>query len=363
MERHTTIISGIVIAIPLLLFLFFTPTFISAKEIGEVTYLKGHGMLGRLKDRYELAEKLSVESNDLIETGRGLTRITFEDDTQVRIKDNSKLIIDDFVYDSKPKSVNRLALRVVIGTVRYASGGIAKNNNKHVDIQTPVATIAVRGTEFSMVVNEIGGSTVILLPNFDGTVGEIEVITLAGSVIMNKPFMATHVDTMNSLPTEPVILDITENLISNQLIVSTPPELEMVEEDLQKAASNILDVDFLEYNELEVNQLDEDELEFNALDINLLEMDFLINLLDQIQLVGDVMVEYDAVERIGFDKTTQTFGTVDRNEGMQIIQRFVGGDISIAYPLGLAPTIEINQYGQEATLKLGTDNEFFISQN
>jgi hypothetical protein len=48
---------------------------------------------------------------------------------------------------------------------------------------------------------------------------------------------------------------------------------------------------------------------------------------------------------------------------MQIIQRFVGGDISIAYPLGLAPTIEINQYGQEATLKLGTDNEFFISQN
>jgi hypothetical protein len=361
-ERHTTIISGVVITIPLILFLFFSPTLISAKAIGEVTYLKGHGMLGRLNDKYELAEKLSVESKDLIETGRGLTRITFEDDTQVRIKDNSKLIIDDFVYDSKPKSVNRLALRVVIGTVRYASGGIAKNNNNHVDIQTPVATIAVRGTEFSMVVNEIGGTTVILLPNFDGTVGEIEVITLAGSVIMNKPFMATHVDTVNSLPTKPVILNITENLISNQLIVSTPPELEMVEEDLQKAAGNILDVDFLEYNELEVNQLDEDELEFNVLDINLLEMNYLINLLDQIQLIGDVM-EYDAVERIGFDKTTQTFGIVDRNEGMQIIQRFVGGDISIAYPLGLAPTIEINQYGQEATLKLGTDNEFFISQN
>jgi len=332
------------------------------KTIGEVTYLKGDGMLSRLKEEYELAEKLGVESNDLIETARGLTSITFEDNTQVRIKENSKLVIDDFVYDTKPKSVNRLALKVAIGTVRYASGGIAKNNSKDVDIQTPVATIAVRGTEFSMVVNEIGGSTVILLPNFDGTVGEIEVITLAGSVVMNQPFMATHVDSANSMPTRPVVLDITEDLISNQLIVSTPPELIAAEEDIQTAVDNILDIDFLEFRELEINQLDEDELEFSALDINLLDLDYLINLLDQVQLVADAFA-VDTVERIGFDEKTQTFGIVDRNEGTQTIQRFVGGDISITYPLGLAPSININQYGQEAILKLGNDNEFYIEQN
>jgi len=332
------------------------------KTIGEVTYLKGDGMLSRLKEEYELAEKLGVESNDLIETARGLTSITFEDNTQVRIKENSKLVIDDFVYDTKPKSVNRLALKVAIGTVRYASGGIAKNNSKDVDIQTPVATIAVRGTEFSMVVNEIGGSKVILLPNFDGTVGEIEVITLAGSVVMNQPFMATHVDSANSMPTRPVVLDITEDLISNQLIVSTPPELIAAEEDIQTAVDNILDIDFLEFRELEINQLDEDELEFSALDINLLDLDYLINLLDQVQLVADAFA-VDTVERIGFDEKTQTFGIVDRNEGTQTIQRFVGGDISITYPLGLAPSININQYGQEAILKLGNDNEFYIEQN
>jgi hypothetical protein len=332
------------------------------KTIGEVTYLKGDGLLSRLKEEYELAEKLGVESNDLIETGNGLTSITFEDKTQVRIKENSKLVIDDFVYDTKPKSVNRLALKVAIGTVRYASGGIAKNNAKDVDIQTPVATIAVRGTEFSMVVNEIGGSTVILLPNFDGTVGEIEVITLAGSVVMNQPFMATHVDSANSMPTRPVVLDITEDLISNQLIVSTPPELMDAEEDIQTAVDNILDIDFLEFRELEINQLDEDELEFSALDINLLDLDYLINLLDQVQLVADAFA-VDTVERIGFDEKTQTFGIVDRNEETQTIQRFVGGDISITYPLGLAPSININQYGQEAILKLGNDNEFYIEQN
>ena len=351
MERYATVI----------LLLFFSVS-LFGKTIGEVTYLKGDGMLSRLKEEYELAEKLGVESNDLIETGRGLTNITFEDKTQVRIKENSKLVIDDFVYDTKPNSVNRLVLRVAIGTVRYASGGIAKNNTKDVDIQTPVATIAVRGTEFSMVVNEIGGSTVILLPNFDGTVGEIEVITLAGSVVMNQPFMATHVDSASSLPTRPVVLNITEDLISNQLIVSTPSELIEAKEDVQKAADNILDMDFLEYNELEVNQLDEDELEFNALDINLLDLDYLINLLDQIQLVADASL-VDSVERIGFDETTQTFGLVDRSEGTQTIQRFVGGYISITYPLGLAPSININQYGQEVILQLGNDNEFYIQQN
>ena len=351
MERYAAVI----------LFLLLSTSALG-KTIGEVTYLKGDGMLSRLKEEYELAEKLGVESNDLIETGNGLTSITFEDKTQVRIKENSKLVIDDFVYDTKPKSVNRLALKVAIGTVRYASGGIAKNNAKDVDIQTPVATIAVRGTEFSMVVNEIGGSTVILLPNFDGTVGEIEVITLAGSVVMNQPFMATHVDSANSMPTRPVVLDITEDLISNQLIVSTPPELMDAEEDVETAVNNILDIDFLEFKELDINQLDSDELEFNALDINLLNVDFLINLLDTIQLVADAITA-DTTERVGFDEETQTFGIVDRNEGTQTIQRFVGGDISITYPLGLSPTININQYGQEAILNLGNDNEFYIEQN
>jgi hypothetical protein len=352
----------------ILLFLFF-PSSLFGKTIGEVTYLKGNGILSRQKDEYDLVKNLDVESNDQIETGQGLTTITFEDKTQVRIKDNSKLIIDDFVYDSKPKSVNRLALKVAIGTVRYASGGIAKNNNKDVDIQTPVATIAVRGTEFSMVVNEIGESTVILLPNFDGTVGEIEVLTMVGSVVMNKPFMTTHVNSSSNMPTRPVVLDITEDMISNRLIVSTPPELMEVEEDVKTAADNILDVDFLEFNELSINQLDNDGLEFNKLDVNYLDLEIksslpkpkvVKNIIQKIQKEETRVV---AVERVGYDEETKTYGIVDSSAGTQTIQRFVGGDISITYPLGISPTIKINQYGQEVILNLGNDNVFSIEQN
>lgn len=349
--------------------LFFSAS-LFGKTIGEVTYVKGNGILSRQKDEFDLVKNLDVEANDQVETAKGLTTITFEDKTLVRIKENSKLIIDDFVYDPKPKSINRLAFRVAIGTVRYASGGIAKNNNKDVDIQTPVATIAVRGTEFSMVVNEFGESTVILLPNFDGTVGEIEVITLVGTVVMNQPFMATHVDSASNVPTRPVILNISADMISNQLIVSTPPELMEAEEDLTKAVDNILDVDFLEFNELSINQLDNDQLEFDELDINYLDLEIVVSAPKArttktltIAKPKPTAVVSMAAGRVGYDEATKTFGIVDPSSGTQTIQRFNVGEISITYPLGLAPTIKINQYGQQAILNLGNDNVFSIEQN
>ena len=51
MERYATVI---------LLLLFFSAS-VFGKTIGEVTYLKGDGMLSRLKEEYDLAEKLGVE--------------------------------------------------------------------------------------------------------------------------------------------------------------------------------------------------------------------------------------------------------------------------------------------------------------
>jgi hypothetical protein len=96
------------------------------------------------------------------------------------VTEHSKLIIDDFVYDPKSKGAGKLAIKVALGTVRYASGKVAHENNKNVNIKTPTATIAVRGTAFTMTVDEVGQSMIILLPNIDGSVGEIEVKTSMG---------------------------------------------------------------------------------------------------------------------------------------------------------------------------------------
>ena len=60
-----------------------------------------------------------------------------------------------------------LSLKATLGTVDM-SGQIAKNSKQNVKISTPTATIAVRGTDFAMTIDEIGGSTIVLLPSCNG---------------------------------------------------------------------------------------------------------------------------------------------------------------------------------------------------
>ena len=50
--------------------------------------------------------------------------------SHVAMTEQSKLIIDDFVYDPDAKK-GSLSMEVAAGTVRYASGKIAKNNRRN----------------------------------------------------------------------------------------------------------------------------------------------------------------------------------------------------------------------------------------
>ena len=102
---------------------------------------------------------------DLLKTGEGKLGITFVDNTTVQMTENSKLIIDEFVYDPNQKDAGKLAIKVASGTARYASGQIAKNDPSKVKINTPTATVSVRGTDFTATVGELGDSTIILLPS------------------------------------------------------------------------------------------------------------------------------------------------------------------------------------------------------
>ena len=232
-----------------------------------------------------------VEMSDAIKTTSGKVGIKFEDETKVVVNENSRLVIDEFVYDPKNKSSGKLALNMASGTVRYASGAIAHNNPSKVSINTPTATIAVRGTDFSATVDELGRSTIVLLPSCpvnyrsvdrDCKVGIIDVITDAGTVTLDQAFQATRVDSRSQIPPKPVTLTLTEDAISNILILSPPVQLTR-DSDQQKnrAAFNALDVDFLKESGL-VNQLDKEQKDLyqDRLSRNLLDGDLLPNLLD-----------------------------------------------------------------------------------
>jgi len=154
-----------------------------------------------------------------------------------------------------------------------------------------------------MTVDEIGQSLIILLPNGDGSVGSIEVMTSAGIVVLNKPFEATYTVNAETKPTKPSILNLSESMINNMLIVKPPKEVlkQIVEETKTKDALN--------FNELDKNALDikvwvDPYAKYTELDINALNTDYLSNAFDEALLVG-FTVGYNISNKLyTFDKTT-----------------------------------------------------------
>jgi len=236
-----------------------------------------------------------VEMSDKLLTAQGTAEITFVDDTVVQMTESAKLIIDEFVYDPNNSDAGKLALKVASGTARYASGQIAKKNPQKVKIKTPSATVSVRGTDFTATVDEIGATTVILLPSCpygwldlekDCVTGAIEVESQGGTVFMDKPFEATRVPNLEAKPTPPVIVDLTEDMISQIIIVGPPKEVKE-EEAAAKKSNNILDQNELDKEQL-ANELDAQGAEgfdySERLARNLLDRDFLLNILDILDL-------------------------------------------------------------------------------
>lgn len=196
-------------------------------DIGSVFELKGTAIIKRGKDTVTVVTGTKIELNDLVETKNGVVNIKFKDETTVKVTESSSLLIDDFVYDPK-NGAGKLSLKATSGTVRYVSGNIAHNNPNAVNIKTPTAAIAVRGTDFVMAVNEAGSSTVLLMPSCENGLlgsakcssGKIDVSTGHGSVTLDKPYHATVVETSGTAPLTPVIVELGNAPVGNNLMLS-----------------------------------------------------------------------------------------------------------------------------------------------
>ena len=267
----------------------------AAGIIGDIILQTGNAVIERNDGEDVKAEdELDIFQYNTVKTGKGKVAIGFIDDTRVDVTEHSKLIIDEFVYDPNTKT-GSLSLKAALGTIRYASGQIAKTSPTNVQITTPTATIGVRGTDFTMTVDEIGSSTIILLPSCDTNgfcfVGEITVESDAGMIIMNQAFQATTVDTISSKPLPPVILSLEEDFITNLLIFAPPREIVEAEQEAEyQKTATALDVDLLKFDELDksmedyIKELEDEEDSAGQLDRNFLDQNFLGNILDQLNI-------------------------------------------------------------------------------
>ena len=226
-------------------------------NIGQIAEHKGSSTIQREAEKYTGEVGLGLEMDDTIITGKGSLRMDFIDDTRVDVTEHSRMTIDEFIYDPA-SGKGALSMKATLGAVRYASGQIAKNSRQRVNIRTPSATINVRGTDFMMIVDEIGGSMITLLPSCDiggnCVVGEIEVESDIGTVLMNKPFQTTVVPHRGATPGPTVTLDLPENMLTAMLIIRrVSPYTEEIIKTYPN--TNLLDIDFLKFDELDQDPL------------------------------------------------------------------------------------------------------------
>ena len=361
-----------------LLILFSLPAF--STEIGEISELRGNGEITRVNSSEALTAKLDSDifSFDDVRTGNGRLAIEFLDDSVVKLTEHSKLIIDEYIFDPDP-SKSKMALNMASGTARFISGAFGKINKENITINTPTATIGIRGTDFTTTVDELGRSLVILLPNKDGSSsGEITVTTASGVEVLNEPFQATMVSAWEQPPTQAVTLaNMTLGLIDNMLIVQRPEEVEQAVEQQQAGVSPTADLDkdfFEDAPDLNcdalVEECDEENEEVTRIDIDLLSVEFLVDLLALVETTSkkrNQTSELNGVELegiiAGFDPVYQTYTFVE--EGMIYFVHEGQNNYDIGIDINAGTYLYINNAGVilEVNINGAGDNVIIINQS
>lgn len=166
---------------------------------GEVTAVDSDGTTR------PLSEDASIYPRDRIATEkRAAISFRFTDGTRVALGGNTVFDVEDYDYSDEP-SGNRFTTRLTRGVARFVTGLIAKRRPRAVSVNTPVATIGVRGTHFVSEVAEDESATVILLEPEDDPTRKtaIEVANAAGSVTIEDPGYGTDVADAQTAPTPP----------------------------------------------------------------------------------------------------------------------------------------------------------------
>ena len=356
-----------------------------ADPIGDIVESTGIGSILRNNTQTESQVGYGIELYDQAETANGRMLIEFQDEEELALTEHTKVYIDEVYYDPDP-SLSKMSLRMAMGTARFASGAGQRIKKSNIDIRTPTASIAIRGTDFTTTIDELGRSLVILLPDrFGDASGEISVSNEAGTVILTEAYAATMVATLDSYPTNPVqILGITVNQIDNMFIVRPPPAVQQAVEEAARDDADqdqgILDVDFLEFNELDTNELDKtkEDLEFTELDIDALSVDFLTDVLDVVEALdkavrGSVAVSGSADTgggtgglnlkgaTIGFNKDSQY--NVFVQDDRVIFFRDVQGVIELSFQKDTSVEIETILEGYEGLITLNDGGDILVIIN
>ena len=176
--------------------------------IGQVRVVAGEVILTRSDGTQARAENgTPVFQGDVVETEADASiGIVFSDDTTFSLGESGRMVMDELVYDPDTQ-IGAAVFSVVQGVFTFVSGQIAKTGADAMTIQTPVANIGIRGTKVAgRAAAEGEDSTITLLADDDGSVGEIVVANAAGVQVLSGFGQTTTVTSFFQSPPPPTTM-------------------------------------------------------------------------------------------------------------------------------------------------------------
>ena len=127
-----------------------TPTAV----VGEVSLVLGRAYLERDNDRerIEAGSKVHVGDRVFTEAG-GHVHVRFVDDALVSVRPSSTLDVVRYDYDAAKPENSAVKFELSEGVARAISGDAAKSARQRFRMNTPIAAIGVRGTDFVVSAN------------------------------------------------------------------------------------------------------------------------------------------------------------------------------------------------------------------
>jgi len=120
--------------------------------VGKVVWVNGgfHAVSPTKEDR-KLQKSSIIYLHDTLVTEAGAqAQIVFTDNTMMTFKPETEFYIQQYQFNpnSKKQSVGKYVMKLIEGGFRTITGLIAKKNPPDYQVNTPVATIGVRGTDY-----------------------------------------------------------------------------------------------------------------------------------------------------------------------------------------------------------------------
>jgi len=142
-----------------------------------------------------LAKGAEIATGETIDTGNGRAQVRFTDGAQVSLAPQTQFRIDDYRFAGKADGSEKGFFSLLKGAMRTITGLVGRSNRENYRVSTTVATIGIRGTEFSVTY----GNSI----NVTTGEGSNEVCNAAGCLILNSGETAYVADNN----TQPVMTD------------------------------------------------------------------------------------------------------------------------------------------------------------